>query len=154
MFDVGIATEYSDSDHQAIVDVLGAFIRRDGQRAGELLVDPNLNPGVVDSEGFVQKIAGLTSKASAEDIYLMQNLGVYISFICKAAADHHVRIIPPFISSALAVKVLEGIALALDPSIPILKVAIPIVVQSEARRKLAKSQDMFGLFNSKPINSS
>jgi hypothetical protein len=41
---------------------------------------------------------------------------------------------PSFISAALAVKVEEGIALALDPSIQIANVAIPIIIESESRR--------------------
>lgn len=147
MFDAGIATEYTDIDHEAIVNVLGAFIRRDGKRAGELLVDGSFNQGVVDADGFVAKICELTDKATSKDNYLMQNLGIYISFICKAAADHHVHIIPPFISAALAVKVQEGIALALDPSVSIINVATPVVVQSEASRKLDKTKTkLFGFF--------
>lgn len=130
------------------MDVLGAFIRRNGKRAGELLVDGNFNQGVVDAEGFIRKICDLTEKATSKDNYLMQNLGVYISYICKAASDHHVHIIPPFISAALAVKVQEGIALALDPSVPIINVATPVVVQSEARRKLDKTKNkLFGFLH-------
>jgi hypothetical protein len=44
---------------------------------------------------------------------------------------------------ALAVKVQEGIALALDPSIPIIKVATPMIIQSESRRKLVSTWKIF-----------
>jgi len=63
--------------------------------------------------------------------------GKYISYICNAAARHHVMLNPSFISAALAVKVQEGIALSLDPSIQIYKVATPIIVESERRRHMA-----------------
>lgn len=102
------------------------------------------NSQVLDEESFLDKMAALTTRAGRKDEYLMKQLGVYISLICDAAAQHHVRVIPPFISCALAVKVQEGIALALDPSIPIMRVATPIIVQSESKRQLLSSWKNLG----------
>lgn len=41
---------------------------------------------------------------------------------------------PAFVSAALAVKIQEGIALAMDPSCQIPNIAIPIIAESERRR--------------------
>jgi aarF domain-containing kinase len=146
LFDVGMVTEYSESDHQAIVDILAAFIQKEGRRAGELMIDEThrRNMAVVGEDKFLDKMDALTKRAASKESYLMQKLGVYISYICDAAAEHHVRIISPFMSMALAVKVQEGIALALDPSIPIIKVATPIIIQSESRRKLVSTWNSLG----------
>ena len=38
LFDVGIVNEYSDFDHQLLVDVLAAFVRKDGRKAGRLMI--------------------------------------------------------------------------------------------------------------------
>lgn len=137
MFDLGIATEYSDHDHEVIVDILSAFIQREGFLAGERMMDDTHyhNKTVKNGEKFCRKMAILTDRASGKE-YFMQHLGDYISYICKAAADHHIRINPAFISMALAIKVQEGIALALDPTVKIIKVATPIIVESESRRRL------------------
>jgi hypothetical protein len=51
---------------------------------------------------------------------------------------------PSFISAALAVKVEEGIALALDPSVKITNVAIPTIVESESRRYGEKAKKKIG----------
>jgi len=144
LFDVGIATEYSESDHQSIIDILGSFIRRDGRRAGQLLIDRDRNHEILDADGFVSKMEELTQQAASKDRYLMQNLGVYISYICNAAAEHHIRMIPAFVSSALAVKLQEAIALSLDPSVAIIKVATPIIIECEARRRVEHSKRRFG----------
>ena len=50
-----------------------------------------------------------------------------------------------FISSALAVKVMEGVALALDPSIEIWRIAIPIIMEGERRhgRVGERAKEMF-----------
>jgi hypothetical protein len=63
-----------------------------------------------NEEKFLDKIEYLTILASKEG-YLMENLGSYISYICDAAAQHHVMMNPAFVSAALAVKIQEGIAL-------------------------------------------
>lgn len=51
---------------------------------------------------------------------------------------------PSFISAALAVKVEEGIALALDPALKITNVAIPIIIESESRRYGEKAKKKIG----------
>lgn len=146
LLDVGIVAEYSEHDHDTIVRILSAFIRRQGALAGRLMIDDSNRrldeAGTMDAaleeEKFVDKIEKLNQKATGND-YLMEHLGSYISYICSIAAEHHVMLNPSFISAALAVKVQEGIALALDPSVEIWKVATPIIAESERRRGLVQS---------------
>ena len=139
LFDVGIVAEYTDADHGAIVDILSSFIRKEGRQAGLFMINDSnrrlkdAGEFALDEELFLKKIEKLTIMASTKG-YLMENLGTYISYICGAASKHHVMINPAFVSASLAVKVQEGIALALDPSMQIWKVAIPIIVESERRR--------------------
>jgi len=144
LLDVGIVAEYSENDHQTIVDILSSFIRRNGRKAGQCMIsDSNRRRGVdyaVNEELFLDKIEALTWKAADKDNHLMEHLGAYITQICNAAATHHIMMNPSFVSAALAVKVQEGIALALDPQLEMWKVATPIIVESERRRKgLVKS---------------
>lgn len=150
MFDVGIVAEYSDHDHQALVDILSAFIRKQGRKAGRLMIDDSNNRLVAsqsgdrarDEELYIDKIEALTIRARSKD-YFMERLGTYISYICNAAAQHHILMNPTFVSAALAVKVEEGIALALDPSVEITRVAIPIIVESERRRFTSSAKEKF-----------
>ena len=136
--DVGITTVHSGPDHRLVSDVLTAFIRKNGHLAGELMVDSSnsrlkaIGDQALDKEEFARKIELITIAASGEN-YFMQHLGTYISYICNAASTHHVMLSQAFISSALAVKVQEGIALALDPSVKIMKIAIPIIMEGERR---------------------
>lgn len=145
LFDVGIVNVYSEEDHNLIIDVLGAFVRKQGRLAGRLMIDDSnsklraaeTGDSAREEELYIDKIEMLTIKASTKG-YLMEHLGTYISYICDAASQHHVMMNPSFISAALAVKVQEGIALAMDPSCKIPKIAIPIIIESESRR-LAQS---------------
>lgn len=154
LLDVGIVTKHSPSDHKLVSDVLAAFIRCDGERAGRLMIadsDARLasrGDHSLDEEYFVEKIEWLTVKASGRG-YLMEHLGKYITYIANAAATHHVMLNQAFISSALAVKVQEGIALAMDPSIEIWRLAVPIILESERRHGRAKQRaaELMGLEN-------
>jgi predicted unusual protein kinase regulating ubiquinone biosynthesis (AarF/ABC1/UbiB family) len=156
LFDVGIVAEYSDEDHKSLVSILTAFIRKQGREAGRLLIDEsnsrmrrNAIPGhqdglyAVDEERYIDKVELLTIRASSKD-YLMEHLGSYISYLCKAASQHHIMMNPSFISAALAVKVQEGIALALDPTVEIWRVATPIIIESERRRLSAETRRKLG----------
>jgi predicted unusual protein kinase regulating ubiquinone biosynthesis (AarF/ABC1/UbiB family) len=136
--DVGIVVENSKEDHRLISDVLASFVRKDGRNAGRRMMEDSnarMEEGAgyaLEEERFLDKIEGLTVKASGKG-YFMEHLGKYIAEICNAAAAHHVMLNQAFISAALAVKVQEGIALALDPSIQIWRIAIPIILEGERR---------------------
>ena len=44
-----------------------------------------------------------------------ENLGEYVSDICTLACDHRVKIESKYLAVATALKVMEGINIALDP---------------------------------------
>jgi aarF domain-containing kinase len=142
LLDAGIVVENSKTDHRLISDVLAAFIRGDGRRAGERMIQDSNHrlessgERSVDEEQFLDRIAGLTRRAHGKD-YFMQHLGTYITLICDSAAQHHVMLNQAFISAALAVKVQEGIALALDPSVEVWRVAIPVILEGERKHGYA-----------------
>jgi predicted unusual protein kinase regulating ubiquinone biosynthesis (AarF/ABC1/UbiB family) len=151
LFDVGIVNEYSYDDHTILIDVLSAFIRKDGRKAGRCMIDDSNSKFMaatassqmkadmaINEEQYIDKIEMLTIKASTEG-YFMEHLGTYISYICDAASTHHVMMNPSFVTAALAVKIQEGIALAMDPNCSIPDVAIPIIIESERRRYMTDS---------------
>jgi predicted unusual protein kinase regulating ubiquinone biosynthesis (AarF/ABC1/UbiB family) len=146
---------------------LSGFVRKDGRSSGILMIDDSnkrlqeacSSESAVNEEHFIDKMEALTIKASGKD-YFMEHLGTYISHICDVAAEHHVMMNPAFITAALAVKVQEGIALALDPgtsrsqrvaqllgkltiwwsisAAEIWRVATPIILESESKRGMSK----------------
>ena len=144
LLDVGIVAAYTEEDHTTMVDVLTSFIRRQGRKAGRLMIDSSnrllreSNDQAIGEERFIDKMEEINIEATTKG-YLMENLGYYITFICNAAAKHHVMLNQAFISAALAVKIQEGIALALDPSVKIYKVATPTLYESERRRGKVKN---------------
>lgn len=159
--DVGIAQEYTASDHELLVNVLSAFIRCDGRKAAALLVSdsdarlvvaaPNVHltvqtgtaSGITSRSGrpedikkFQEVIQAMVEKAKDDPAFFDQ-LGNYFSIICNAACTHHVKMNQGFLSIALAVKVVEGVALELNPVAEIWRIANPLVIKSEFRRRLS-----------------
>lgn len=107
LLDVGIVNEYTDRDHEIIVDILGAFIRREGRKAGALMISDSNDrlstsksgDKALDEEKFIDKIESISLKATSGDEYLMEHLGSYISFICDAAAYHHIMLNKSWVSA-------------------------------------------------------
>lgn len=143
LLDAGIATEYSDTDHELIINVLSSFIRADGRKAGRLMIDDsnvraNSNDKAVNETLYIDKIEALTNRANSKD-YFMEHLAVYLTYICESAAKHHVMMNQKFITAALSIQVLEGVSLSLDPAIETWRVANPIILKSEMNRRLSKA---------------
>ena len=151
LLDTGMASEYDDDDHDRIISILTAFIRMDGEKAGELLIkDSNARTRdedkVLHEQEYIAKIKQLTDECKYnEDQYLMQRLGEYIGRMFDAAQKHHVLMNPAFVSCSLAVKVVEGVALALNPDCEIWRIANPIILASEIARNTKKLGNTFGV---------
>jgi len=162
LLDAGIATEYSDTDHELIVNILSSFIRADGRKAGRFMIDDsNMRAALKSSQSdmavnetlYIDKIEALTNRANSNE-YFMEHLSVYLTYICEAAAKHHVMMNQKFVTAALSIKVLEGLSLALDPAVEIWRVANPIILKSEMNRKWSQTSkelvNLFGLDNFLP----
>eukprot|EP00604_Paraphysomonas_vestita_P002651 CAMPEP_0174819478 /NCGR_PEP_ID=MMETSP1107-20130205/2736_1 /TAXON_ID=36770 /ORGANISM="Paraphysomonas vestita, Strain GFlagA" /LENGTH=80 /DNA_ID=CAMNT_0016033053 /DNA_START=1299 /DNA_END=1541 /DNA_ORIENTATION=+ len=52
---------------------------------------------------------------------------------------NHVKVVPEFFQTAMSIKVAEGIAIALDPTIEMARVAIPIIVKTQAQYVMNKA---------------
>lgn len=142
--DCGMVNKYDDADHALLVDIIAAFIRMDGGRAAELMADDsNRRLGqsddgsavstTLDQEKYIRDIEAL-SKTPRKTDFVMEKITTYADYIFNAAATHHVKMNPSFISMALAVKVQEGVALMLNPSCDLIKIANPIILKCEANR--------------------
>ena len=140
LLDCGIASEYSERDHDLAINVIAAFIRMDGRRAAEFLIE-NSNQHMQETTGeqaleveeYLDEIAEI-SKTPVQGDFAFKKVTMYINYIMNSASKHHVRITPAFVSMALAIKVQEGIALKLNPHASIIRVANPIIMKAEAKR--------------------
>lgn len=136
VLDCGLALEMGPKQHENIVKVLGAFTRRDGREAGNTMVDMK-SESQASTEGrelFIQGIEQIC--VLDEDQNFIENIGDYVTDICSLACIHRVKLEGAFVSAALAVEIMEGLASALHPDLRVQQVALPLVVKAEMMHRL------------------
>eukprot|EP00957_Ditylum_brightwellii_P017550 1321880-Ditylum_brightwellii.AAC.1 len=113
MIDCGLVVEMGEREHVNLTKILGAFIKRDGLSAGQLMVD-----------------TAKKCQATDRDVELFCQ-GDYLAEICFLACRHKVKLEAAFINAALACEIMEGIASSLYPSMEVQRIALPMVVKAE-----------------------
>ena len=113
-----------------------SLLHFDGYNAGLLMLEHRdaLEENHTENaaiKGFCSGIQGIVEKAKVENCF--ENISDYISRICSLSCKYRMPLMPDVINVAMAVKVCEGIALALNPDLEMAKVAIPTVVKGQAK---------------------
>jgi len=149
MLDVGITKVFAKRDHDLLVKVLTCFIRSNGRKAAEHMAENSdfrlgSQSDPEDVRQFAEKIEEMVIRAKTDESFF-GSLGSYFTAICDAASSHRVKMNQGFVTMALAVKVVEGIALELDPKIEVWAIANPMILEGTASRKW--SETMNELFN-------
>jgi aarF domain-containing kinase len=138
LLDCGIVVEMGPEQHVNVVKILGAFARQDGKKAGRLMVDTasSCQASALDVELFVQGIADIVEDDKGNNF--IENVGDYIIDMMFLACTKKVKLEASFVSAALAVEIMEGIASALHPSMKVIPVALPLVLKAEVMHRLPK----------------
>ena len=68
---------------------------------------------------------------------------IFLLKVNSTAATHRVMMNKIFVSFGLAVKVQEGVALSLDPSVKVWDIANPIILRYESQRYMDRLKDRF-----------
>mmetsp|Transcript_7614 Transcript_7614/g.9506 ORF Transcript_7614/g.9506 Transcript_7614/m.9506 type:complete len:601 (-) Transcript_7614:389-2191(-) len=131
MLDCGLVVEMGENEHRNLVNILGAFIKKDGILAGALMIDTakRCNSTSLDVDLFcagIQKIC-----ADDEDNNFLESVGDYLADICYLACRHKVKLESSFINAALACEIMEGIASNLHPTLLCQEIALPMVLKAE-----------------------
>jgi aarF domain-containing kinase len=131
VLDCGLALEMGPEQHVNIVKVLGAFTRRDGTLAGQLMVDMKSESQANERQRklFIEGIEQIC--IMDEDQNFIECVGDYIADICSMACKHRVKLEGAFVNAALAVEIMEGLASALYPDLKVQQIALPLIVKAE-----------------------
>jgi len=131
MIDCGLVVEMGEREHVNLTKILGAFIKRDGLSAGQLMVDTAKKCQATDRdvELFCQGIQNICDEDEQNNF--LENVGDYLAEICFLACRHKVKLEAAFINAALACEIMEGIASSLYPSMEVQRIALPMVVKAE-----------------------
>ena len=138
--DAGICVELGAKEHVHLVRVLSALMRHDGDAAGRLLCKGMdgaraLNNGFGTDEAwqraqdsFCECMRDITSRSVEEEFF--NKYSEYASRIFAEAEKCRVALEGFFVSTAVAIRVMEGVANALDPDVPIGQLALKWIASS------------------------
>ena len=130
--DAGICTEMDRSVHKQLIDICLAFLKRDGYLAGRHMVEYTDSDELpLNGEAFCKGIQKMQEDA-LEDLYF-EKFGEYWQTTCGLACDHRVKINSKFLAIGLALRVVEGVNLHLDPDLDVVTAAIPVAARAQMR---------------------
>jgi predicted unusual protein kinase regulating ubiquinone biosynthesis (AarF/ABC1/UbiB family) len=141
--DCGIVfSSKTEREHQALVDVCLAFMRHDGIRAGELIMDRNEIRYRHMSEqqrrnnkaAFCNGLQKMIDDSEHELFY--EHFDAYVARICELARTFSIKLDPTYFQVAMALKIMEGVSLSLNKELDLISKCVPIVVKAQAFRKL------------------
>ena len=140
--DAGLTIRLDQRQHESLVAILRAFTEQDGRRAAQLAVEASRasekqrqkEKGTEEGGAAVKGESELEETKRIEDFYdgcqdvfleakksgnLTLSLSRHITDMFSLAAAHNVRLESFFVSTALAVRVMEGIAARLTPDVEV-----------------------------------
>lgn len=132
LLDAGICIELPQNAHDNMVALLRAMLECRGRDAAKLMLDDASEVEHVRDRGqeedFITGIADLVEHARHQTFF--ESVGQYYTDICNLAIQNRVALDASFISVALAVKVVEGLVMDLQPNFPILEIALPMFLKA------------------------
>ena len=140
LLDTGIVfTSKDQADHDNIVEICVAFMQHDGRKAARLMLEErDRTPGTPEAtsgeEGFIEGVQDLVD--SAENDSYFEHIGEYVGRMCDLAREHQVKLNPGYFHIAMALKVTEGISLALDRDLDLISACLPVIVKAKAMQKM------------------
>jgi len=150
--DAGLA--YEVQRHTRMVEILGALMMRDGRTAGRHMITPMTaaDDHIHAEQAVAAYCEGMQDLVdSSAHIRFFEHLGDYIYKFFTLAFEHKVKLDHNFVCVAMAIKVMEGLALRLHPSLDLINVAIPYVAAckvNETNRALQeRARRIIGLPN-------
>ena len=137
ILDAGICVEIPTETHKTMVRVLRAMLEYRGDDAARLLLENN--GGSDDSheqlqreEAFVDGFAKFVESTRTQPIF--DSMASYVGDVCALAVNNRVALDASFVAVALAVKVVEGLVVDLQPDFPFVEIAVPMFLKESCMR--------------------
>lgn len=132
--DCGIVYKSENAvEHDNVINICLAFMKHDGREAGRLMMD-NSSLAPKGREAFMDGIQELIDMAETQNYF--EHISDYVSRICELARIHNVKLDPNYFQIAMALKVSEGISLALDKELDLISKCLPVILKAKAMEKM------------------
>lgn len=127
--DTGLVTELNELNRRNFLDLFRAIAEFDGYKTGKLMVERCRTPElVIDPEVFALKMQHIVLDIKTRTFQLGQvKVANLLHMVMNMVRDHHVKLEGDFVNVVVSILLLEGIGRQLDPSLDLLKSAIPVL---------------------------
>jgi predicted unusual protein kinase regulating ubiquinone biosynthesis (AarF/ABC1/UbiB family) len=133
VLDCGIIyTVATEREYKNLTEICLAFMRHDGIKAGQHLIDNTSASTVKHADEFCNAVQDLVHESESQSYF--EHIGDYLARICELSRIHMVRLDPSYFKIAMALKVAEGISLNLNKDLDLISKCIPIIVKTQALR--------------------
>ena len=165
LLDAGICVELPRDTHENMVQILAAMLDGRGADAGRLILagaanadgsEPRDEAGRTREDDFCAGVDALVRAQGTQSVF--ESLSSYLMSFCSLAVNNKIVLDASFISVALAIKIMEGLVVDLNPDFEFLKVATPMFCKAgftrASKKELAKltaaSYDLLGALRRAP----
>lgn len=138
--DLGLVGQLSDSDRKKFLKLLFALLKRDRKALSKALFEMGETNAKSDFNGFDKSVADIIEKVKAQGVATVR-MDEVVTELLSSARTHGIYVPNRFTILIRSCLVIEGVAKGLDPSLSIVKLALPIVT-----RGLLKPKNPFRLF--------
>ncbi|KAG2173698.1 hypothetical protein INT43_005118 [Umbelopsis isabellina] len=127
--DTGLVTELNEVNRRNFLDLFRAIAEFDGYKTGKLMVERCRTPElVIEPEVFALKMQHIVLDIKTRTFQLGQvKVANLLHMVMNMVRDHHVKLEGDFVNVVVSILLLEGIGRQLDPSLDLLKSAIPVL---------------------------
>lgn len=133
--DAGIVySSKTEESYKNLVEICFALMKHDGYKAGQLMICNQNRSKVEDAEAFCVGVQQIIDESEAHQYF--EHIGEYVSRICTLARVHSVKLDPSYFQIAMALKVMEGVALSLNGDLELVSKCIPLIVKAKALRAI------------------
>lgn len=126
--DMGLVGTLNEADRKKFLKVLFALLKRDRRGLSKALFDMGETTSESDFEGFDKAVEGIIEKVKKTGVSQVR-MDEILQDLLKSARTHGIYVPNRFTILLRSCLVIEGVARNLDPSLSIVKLALPIVVK-------------------------
>jgi len=137
LLDLGLVGVLDDLHRQAFARYFAAWAAGDGRTMAHLMADLSPSPGSIpDREGFTRDVEAFTKRYLGKPLGDIQ-VGVVVFDMLQILRRHRVRVNATFTMVNIAIAVTEGIGKQLDPTLDLLREALPFFAKLRAQEARA-----------------
>jgi aarF domain-containing kinase len=139
IIDTGLVASLNGQDRRNFIDLFSAVVRNKGEEAGSLMIERNRHPAnaAMTEESrrkFAAEIAGVVDEVHSSGLSLGRiGVAALLQKVLVACYKHQVKLESKFVSTVLAIGVVEGLGRRLDPDVDVLKKAAPYIFKATLR---------------------